>query len=116
MDSLLDHPLTLPPGATLRLPARPLLLQLQTGRLWLTCSGEAADQFITGGQSLTIDGSHCVIENDSQQPARLRLSTQRSARPAAAVWAGLAARWRLRLGVARASLMSWREARHTGLG
>ncbi|MFT3818106.1 MAG: DUF2917 domain-containing protein [Rubrivivax sp.] len=76
----LDLDFELAPGAAFSLPPLAALdLQLLSGRLWLTRRGDPDDHFVEAGSRLRLDGSGCVVENDSRTPARLRLSRRRGA-------------------------------------
>lgn len=68
----------LPPGAVRRLPepppgGQPLLLQVCSGRIWLTQAGDADDHFLSPGHAPWALGAGCVIESDGAEPARVRL-------------------------------------------
>lgn len=70
-----SSPLSLRPGAVLTL-ARPhdgcTRVLVQTGRLWLTQSGDADDHFIAAGEDLLLYGSgEVVIECDSAAAAHV---------------------------------------------
>lgn len=71
----MDITLDLTPGTALHLPPQHRLqLQLYSGRLWLTRSGDAGDHFVTAGSTLAVDGrDHVVVECDGPCPARLQL-------------------------------------------
>lgn len=74
----MDITLDLTPGAALHLPPQHRLhLQLLSGRLWLTRSGDAGDHFVTAGCAVAVDGrDHVVVECDGPGPARLQLLVQ----------------------------------------
>jgi hypothetical protein len=65
--------LTLQPGQTRRL-APGSRLQLDAGRLWLTCSDDPIDYMLQPGDSFEHSSSgRVVIEADGAEPVRLRL-------------------------------------------
>jgi hypothetical protein len=72
-----SSPLTLRSGAVLTL-ARPhdgcTRVLVESGRVWLTQSGDADDHFIAAGEDLLLCGSgEVVIECDSAEAARVRI-------------------------------------------
>lgn len=71
----MDITLDLTPGTALHLPPQHRLhLQLLSGRLWLTRSGDADDHFVTAGCTVAVDGrEQVVVECDGPGPARLQL-------------------------------------------
>ncbi|MEY2875131.1 MAG: hypothetical protein RLZZ373_2502 [Pseudomonadota bacterium] len=98
-----SFPLSLRPGAVLTL-ARPhdghTRVLVQSGRIWLTQSGDAGDHFIAAGEDWLLCGAgEVVIECDGAETARVQvwhagerpvpeLSPARAAPPAPSVWAG----------------------------
>jgi hypothetical protein len=96
-------PLTLRPGAVLTL-ARPhdgyTRVLVETGRIWLTQSGDAGDHFLAAGEDWLLCGEGAVVvECDGSETARVQVSHagERLARevnpapaapPAPSVWAG----------------------------
>ncbi len=99
MHLILDHPLKLviPKGQTLSLHAREAaLLQVRTGRLWLTEDGHRRDHFLSAGQAHRVAaGVRAVIEGDSVEPARADVGAADIEQPPlATVPAGWLARWR----------------------
>lgn len=62
------------PGAHLQCRCRhPVQLQVQAGRLWLTCAGVPTDHFLTTGQTLTVPAGACLtLGCDSTMPLRLQ--------------------------------------------
>lgn len=94
-----SSPLSLRPGAVQTL-ARPhdgcTRVLVQTGRLWLTQSGDADDHFIAAGEDWLLYGpGEVVIECDSAEAARVlvwhgapAVSPARAAPPAPSASAG----------------------------
>jgi hypothetical protein len=71
--TLPEH-LTLKQGQVLTLPAGAFQLQVDAGRLWLTCSGDPDDHFLGAGATFSHAGAGTVvIEGDSADLARVRL-------------------------------------------
>ncbi len=98
-----SSPLSLRPGAVLTL-ARPhdgyTRVLVESGRVWLTQSGDAGDHFIAAGEDWLLCGAgEVVIECDGAETARVQvwhagerpvpeLTPARAAPPAPSVWAG----------------------------
>ncbi|MEX8517636.1 MAG: DUF2917 domain-containing protein [Leptothrix sp. (in: b-proteobacteria)] len=71
--ALPEH-LTLKQRQVLTLPAGAFQLQVDAGRLWLTCSDDPDDHFLGAGATFSHAGAGTVvIEGDSADLARLRL-------------------------------------------
>ncbi|MDT7835572.1 DUF2917 domain-containing protein [Aquabacterium sp. OR-4] len=69
-----DALIELAPGQALTLPRGHGLLQVLSGRVWLTCPGDPDDHFIGAGQAWPLPRlAGVVIECDGAVPARLRL-------------------------------------------
>lgn len=66
--------LLLPRGRAVTLAAGACVLRVESGRVWLTRSGDPDDHFIAAGESFAHDGNgQVVVECDSGAPARLRI-------------------------------------------
>ncbi|BDI03611.1 DUF2917 domain-containing protein [Sphaerotilus microaerophilus] len=67
------EPLTLARGATCTRRARTgSQLRVESGRAWITVSGDARDHFLTAGEHLPLPrGAVVVIEGDSSMPTRV---------------------------------------------
>lgn len=48
-------------------------LRVLEGRLWVTCEGEHADQFLSAGQTLVLGPGRVVLEADRCEQARFQL-------------------------------------------
>ncbi|MEO8296540.1 MAG: DUF2917 domain-containing protein [Burkholderiales bacterium] len=72
-------PLTLQPGAMLRLRrVTGLHVEVQAGRIWLTHSGGLDDHILGAGQGIALDAARDVlIECDGTASARLRWWSRR---------------------------------------
>ena len=64
----LNPPLELEAGQTITVKdAGGMRLRVASGRLWVTCSGDPNDYFITAGQTLRLGSGPTVLEADAGQ-------------------------------------------------
>lgn len=81
----MDHAIAyeyLPPGKAQRIKlTKPCVLQVATGRLWITQSGDPNDYFVDAGEELVLTpGKAVVLEAARRETARFRLLVPDAAR------------------------------------